>query len=77
MDNNQQKPREEDPKVSELKDNPLVSFLQSDSTLNIAIVLASMGMIAMAVLIFFMEGMARMHLSVVTFLFFGLFLSLL
>jgi hypothetical protein len=51
--------------------------LESDTTLHIAIGLAFAGLIVMGVFVYLLEGMARVHLSVVTFLFLGLFLSLL
>lgn len=54
-----------------------MAFLQSDITLYIAIGLTSLGMIVMGIFILYLEGMARVHVSVVTFLFFGLLLSLL
>jgi len=57
--------------------NSVISFLESDTTLNIAIVLSFLGLIVMAVFIFLFEGMARVHMAVVTFLFAGLSFSLL
>lgn len=55
----------------------VIRFLESDATLNIAIVLAVVGVFVMGVFTYLLEGMARVHLGVVTFLFFGLFVSLL
>ena len=55
----------------------MISFLESDSTLHVAIVFALVGFVAMASFIYLLEGMARVHISVVTFLFSGLFFSLL
>ncbi len=54
----------------------LISFLESDITLNIAIILSFLGLMAMSVCGFLMEGMARIHLSVTGLLFLGLGLSL-
>jgi hypothetical protein len=51
--------------------------LESDVTLNIAIVLSLVGLLIMCAFVYLMEGMARIHLSIVTFLFSGLFFSLL
>ena len=62
---------------SPLADNSVVKFLQSDVTLNIAIFLTLLGMVVMSFFIFSLEGMARVHVSFVTFLFCGLFFSLL
>lgn len=64
-------------KEEEEETNPVVVFLQSDITLNIAIVLTFLGMLIMGAFILHLEGMAKVHVSVVTFLFLGLLLSLL